>query len=336
MSLARPHDPCDRFATMRWWAMIFGVLSSAIACERLPRAVARNVAREPSPSYVVVRPPDPPTLIEAAPFSTCVPTLASGQHEIEHRGTTRSFVLDVPEGFGLRPLVLAFHGWGGDPDQLEGTTRIATAALKRGWVVARPIGFNKSFDAGACCGLAAESKVDDVGLAREIVAALARAACVDPARVYATGFSNGGFLAHRLGCEASDVFTAVASVAGTLGIERCEPKRAVSVLQIHGKADGIVPFAGNSSKKWSSVAFTVDTWTRALGCAAGAAEEVYARGAAKCVRNSACTDDVEVTLCRDEKAAHTWPGGPKSFGYGGSQDLDATETILGFFERHAR
>lgn len=292
-----------------------------------PGFVTYAKAAEPAAPEPIAEPPG------------CTPTLAAGRHELEHHGHVRSFIVDlpdVPESAGLRPLVLAFHGWGGDPDQLEGTTRISSIAASRGYVVVRPLGFNKSFDAGACCGLASETKVDDVGLVRALVAKLKAEACVDPARVYATGFSNGGFLSHRLGCEAGDVFTAVASVAGTLGIARCAPSRPVAVLQIHGKADGIVPFAGNSAKGWRSVATTVDTWTRALHCKADAAEESFVNGGARCVRNAACDEGTEVTLCRDEKAAHTWPGGPRSFGYGGSQDLDATETILSFFGRHSR
>ena len=35
-------------------------------------------------------------------------------------------------------------------------------------------------------------------------------------RVYSTGFSNGAFMSHRLACQASDVFAAIASVSGVL------------------------------------------------------------------------------------------------------------------------
>ena len=132
------------------------------------------------------------------------------------------------------------------------------------------------------------------------------------------------------------MFAAVASVAGTLGVERCAPTQPVSALHIHGRADGIVPFAGDSSKGYRSVATTVDTWITALRCAPDAAEESYVRGNARCVRNAQCDGGAEVTLCRDEKAMHTWPGGPHSTGFGGSQDLDATSMILDFFARHAR
>ena len=50
---------------------------------------------------------------------------------------------------------------------------------------------------------------------RAVVADVQRRYSVDPQRVYATGMSNGGMLAHRLACEAADVFAGIAAVAGT-------------------------------------------------------------------------------------------------------------------------
>jgi polyhydroxybutyrate depolymerase len=324
---------------MGWESARLGALLVFAPCVSCERAEPARSTLEP-PGYVAfAKEPVPPPPEAPTTAGACVSSLTAGRHELEHGGRARAFVVDLPAEpapAGPRPLLFAFHGWGGDPEQLEGTTRIASTASSRGYVVVRPYGFNKSFDAGACCGLASELRVDDVGLVRALVAKLEAEACIDRRRVYATGFSNGGFLAHRLGCEAADLFAAVASVAGTLGMPRCAPARPVSVLQIHGKADGIVPFAGNSAKGWRSVASTIDEWTRALRCPPDAAAESYANGGARCATNPACDGGSEVTLCRIEEAAHTWPGGPRSTGFGGSKALDATGTILAFFERHAR
>ena len=40
--------------------------------------------------------------------------------------------------------------------------------------------------------------------------------CIDRQRVFAAGMSNGGYMSHRLACEASDTFAAVAPVAEAL------------------------------------------------------------------------------------------------------------------------
>jgi polyhydroxybutyrate depolymerase len=293
----------------------------------LAGAPTASVTVEPALAHAA--PPLPPGVCpKKAPLS--------GPREVTVDGLVRTVHLDFPDDTSSpRPLVLAFHGWGGDPDQLERTTGLGAAANRRGWIAARPLGVGKSFHAGRCCGEASERGIDDVALARATIDLVAQEACIDRRRVYSTGFSNGGFLSHRLGCEAADAFAAVASVGGTFAIDRCAPSRPVSVLHIHGKIDAIVKFGGDEAKGWSSVATVIDAWVRADRCALDSAREVYGRGADRCVRSGACAGDAEVTLCRDDRAGHTWPGGPRSIGYGGSQDLDSTTMILDFFARHA-
>ncbi len=295
-----------------------------------------GLAGTPTASVLVVEAgaaPKPPPM----PPGVCPKNAAvSGPREAVVGGVVRTVYLDFPaDASSPRPLLLAFHGWGGDPEQLERTTGLSAAANKRGWIAARPLGLGKSFNAGTCCGEASELAIDDVALARAVIDLVAQEACVDRRRVYSAGFSNGGFLSHRLGCEAADTFAAVASVGGTLGIDRCAPSRAVSVLHIHGKSDGIVRFGGDPVKGWSSVATLIDAWVRADRCALDGAKQTFLHGSARCVRSGTCADGTEVTLCRDDRAGHTWPGGPRSTGFGGSQDLDATTMILDFFARHA-
>ena len=52
-------------------------------------------------------------------------------------------------------------------------------------------------------------------------------------------------MASRLACDRADVVAAIAPVSGTLGAgTRCTPSRPVSVLEIHGTSDRVVPYAG--------------------------------------------------------------------------------------------
>ena len=60
---------------------------------------------------------------------------------------------------------------------------------------------------GGCCSSACGAHlIDDVAFARALVSAVASLVPVDRSRVYSTGFSNGGFMSYRLGCQASDIF----------------------------------------------------------------------------------------------------------------------------------
>jgi polyhydroxybutyrate depolymerase len=307
----------------------FALAALVLDCDRAVPEPPRTPAARPPVAEEPLAEHGPPA---------CRPRAASGRRTVEHDGLARSFVVDVPARRDPRaPLLLAFHGWGGDPQQLERTTRLTERATGRGWVVVRPEGFQRSFAAGTCCGQAAERRLDDVGFVRKIIGSIGSEECVDPGRVFATGFSNGGFLAHRLGCEAADLVAGVAAVAGTISIETCAPSRPVAVLQIHGERDGIIPFAGRSAKRILGVPATIATWSRLSGCMPERVED-FVPGAAggaprgvRCVRRAGCLGGTEVTLCRDPGLAHAWPkGGPDATG------LDATEIVLSFFERHPR
>ena len=183
------------------------------------------------------------------------------------------------------PLVLAFHGGGGHAEHMAEHYGLTQKADEAGFIVAFPNGYSKlpggkfaTWNAGGCCGDARDRGVDDVGFARAVVAAVQARWRVDAGRVFATGMSNGGMLAHRLGCEAADVFRAVASVAGTDATQRCTPSRPVSVLHIHARDDDHVLYTGGAGPNafrdaskvmdFVSVPDTVSRWVQRNQCAA--------------------------------------------------------------------
>src|SRR5690606_902868 len=92
-----------------------------------------------------------------------------------------------------------------------------------------------------------QNEVPDIGFLRSLVGELAGRYPVDDKRVYVAGFSNGGFMAQRLACDAPGLFAAFASVgaAGYGGQPSiCGDSEPVSILFMHGTEDGIVPFTG--------------------------------------------------------------------------------------------
>jgi polyhydroxybutyrate depolymerase len=93
---------------------------------------------------------------------------------------------------------------------------------------------------------------------------------VDTARVYLVGHSNGGFMAHRMACEHASVIAAIVSLAGLppMDVSQCTPERPVSVLQIHGTDDAIIPFDGgaNSGRGFPSVDTALGMWRGRNGC----------------------------------------------------------------------
>jgi len=252
----------------------------------------------------------------------------------------RTAIVRIPPGYDpatATPVVLNFHGYGGSPTQEESLTLMDAESDTAGFVLVYPQGTGSipSWNAGACCGTAAESDLDDVGFVGTLLDTLEAELCVDATRVFATGMSNGGFLAQRLGCELSDRIAAIAPVAGVMGIPTCTPSRPVPVMEFHGTSDPVVPYDGDPAIGYPSVADTIAGWVQRDGCQ-GAATTTYANGDATCVTYGDCTADAEVTLCTIAGGGHTWPGGtPFPLLGNTSTDISATDAMWTFFQKHA-
>jgi polyhydroxybutyrate depolymerase len=236
----------------------------------------------------------------------------------------RGYKVHVPKGYDPKvpaPVLYAFHGFmQSAPLFVVNGTGFIPKSDQEGFILVMPNGiqddgFGGSWNAGVCCGVAAAQKLDDVGFVRAIHAEIQKHLNVDAQRVYATGLSNGGFMTHRLGCEASDLFAAIAPVAGSIGtaelgstgtnrdpdFKQCTPTKRIAVLMVHGDADGIVPYAGMKP--------SLDHWARANACQTTTepAPQPASGGDTTCVTYPGC-DGVEVTGCSVKGGGHCWFG----------------------------
>ena len=221
-------------------------------------------------------------------------------------GIQRSALVDVPPhaGGARLPLVLAFHGAGATGPFMEAYSGLTRLANRARFIAVYPTA-NGNLWNSAARGPAPE---DDVLFVRSLLDQLEARLCVDAARVYATGVSNGGSFTALLGCELSDRLAAIAPVAGGYGVQPpCHPARRLSVLEIHGTDDWVVPYAGTGPHGHGSVAGYLAMWARLDRCSgrptrrqleANAFLLVRARCAARTV-----VDHVELV-----GTPHIWPG----------------------------
>jgi polyhydroxybutyrate depolymerase len=267
-------------------------------------------------------------------------------------GRDRSYVEYVPATLDATrplPLVLVFHGGTGNAESAIRTTGFDAVADRMGFVVAYPNGTGPlprdtllTWNGGACCGYAQRHDVDDVGFARAIVADVEWRLTIDPARVYATGMSNGAILAQRLGCEAADLFAAIGPVAGTLNYSPCQPSRPVSVIEFHGTADTHIPYQGGYGPDslvdvdFASVRSSVGFWASLDGC--GSAPEAASSGGVRHETWTGCAAGTSVDLYTVVGGGHAWPGGQA--GWSGSDrpssSISATDLVAEFFLAHSR
>jgi len=260
--------------------------------------------------------------------------------DLEHDGVSRSYELYVPpayDGSTPVPVVLNFHGFTSSGLAQQENASMDETAAREGFIVVYPNGLDSSWNGGICCGSSAETNVDDVGFTRAVIEDLGERGCIDTARIYATGMSNGGFLSHRLACEAADVIAAAAPVAAVLGIDEaaCNPARPIPIMQLNGTADPLVRYEGGGLAGSPSAEESTDGWAARNGCT-GEPELSYENGAASCETVADCEGDASVTLCSIEGAGHCWPGQPCPERLGAlvgepTFDIDANEAMWGLF-----
>jgi polyhydroxybutyrate depolymerase len=269
----------------------------------------------------------------------------------------RQYKVHVPPNYDAAkptPVVFCIHGLGQNAVLFcVGGAALNTKADQEGFILVMPNGYQSSWNAGTCCGGASGERVNDVALFRAIFAEVGRHLNIDTRRVYATGLSNGGYMSYRLGCEASDIFAAIAPGAGAVGINsigggtngssdftECNPTRPVAVLDMHGTADPLIPYRlqAPSLAKFAS----------ADGCSSATvpATAPPSGGDTTCVTQTGCASGVEVTGCSVANGGHCWFGspdcgtgaGPVGLGIVGanSDTLVNNDAVAAFFKRIAR
>jgi polyhydroxybutyrate depolymerase len=272
---------------------------------------------------------------------------ASATVSLSYGGTARSYDLHVPSGSpgGPRPLVVNLHGYTGSPAQQEGLTAMNTLADSEGFFVAYPqgLGSTPDWNAGACCSAASEGDRDDVGFLNAVVDDIAAKTCVDLARVYSMGFSNGGMMTYRLACQDSSRFAAAASVSGSAVVPldgTCAPVHPMPLFHVHGNADPLVPYdggagglplSGRPTPIFPAAADEVAAFRTKNACPA-ASTVYFDDGNAHCDHWGPCQGGSEVIFCTIDQGGHAWPGGTGVFSE--SSPLDATAQIWTFFKRH--
>jgi polyhydroxybutyrate depolymerase len=226
------------------------------------------------------------------------------------------------------PVVINMHGRTGDGLQQAAQSYMFAKSNLEGFIAVHPESITSptSWNAGwGCCNPANMIGVDDVGFIRALISELEAKLCVDPDRVFATGFSNGGYLAHRVACELSDRIAAIGSVAGLLQVYSCPVTRPMPVFDVHGTADPLVSYS------W--VDPTIQYWVKNNACTT--METSYQNGDATCVTHGGCNQGADVVHCAIDGGGHQWPGGLTIGGLGkNSNDLIATDAMWAFFAAH--
>jgi polyhydroxybutyrate depolymerase len=267
---------------------------------------------------------------------------------LQSGGLDRRYVVHVPgsyDGSHAVPLVLVLHASGGNAMSAAQISGMSAKSDAAGFLAVYPEGTGTSatFNAGLCCGYAGRTMTDDVAFMRDVVTHVSADYLVDGRRIYATGMSNGAMMAHRLGCEMSDVLAAIAPVAGALEVE-CAPAQPVSVIVFHGTDDTIVPYEGGRAgyvprgmdADYEPVSTAVGHWA-ATGACTGASDEQVSANVTRQVQTG-CEAGYGVELYTVNGGGHAWPGGQPGGAWSDvpTTEVAATDVIWAFFAAHPK
>ena len=252
------------------------------------------------------------TAVKASPSPGCERSgFATGrrlERSIDVDGVERRYILDVPDA--LKPgepaaLLFDFHGVGHSGAGVWQVSGFRDLAPRERFITVYPDGLPVEFSRGdrKFGGPGWEIRVlapnRDVDFTIALLDRLEGEYCIDRARVFSTGFSNGGYFSHVLACTHADRFAAVAPVSGGWLPWPCKPARPIPVLIHHGRQDDVI---GVTEAREAFAA-----WVEIDGCATPVppAGEPGAQGIA-CRVSSDCRGGVGVEYCEGD-FAHRWP-----------------------------
>lgn len=268
-------------------------------------------------------------------------------------GLSRSYLIHLPSNYpenaAAMPLVLVLHGAGGNAEIMRETSGMNDVADRENFVVVYPNGMGildnylLSWNAVECCNYFKYPFVDDVGFLKELTGNLIAEYNIDTQRIYISGISNGGMMAYYMACNFSEAISAVAPVSASMPRMNCEPIDFLSVIDIHGSADRVIPFSGGLSPGWfvnlfslnfRSVPDAVSFWVKHNHCNKNAIEKRQGNVIKKLYDN--CDEGVEVVLYAIGQSGHVWPGGKRGWILSDkpTADLVASEVIWDFFKKH--
>ncbi|WP_109300995.1 T9SS type A sorting domain-containing protein [Aquimarina sp. AU474] len=262
---------------------------------------------------------------------TCIITISTYAQQVinttlQHDGRTRQYRLYIPQSYDANkpaPLILNYHGFTNNINVQYNQSNFQQLAEDNQFIFVTPQGLG--FLAGWAINNNFGGNEDDLGFSDALINKIQEDYNINEKRIYATGFSNGGFFSYRLACELSSRIAAVASVAGSMtrrwiDNNQCQPQHPTAVLQITGTNDNVISINGNGTNEpindvmeyWSAVN-NADATPDVIQLGGGSTRSIWDNG----------DNGVTAEFIRVQGKAHSWVGG----------NINTSQEIWDFFSR---
>jgi len=255
----------------------------------------------------------------------------------EFEGRNRNYKVFLPENYSKTanaPLMIYLHAYDWNTNIGMEYTQMNMVADTSGFILVCPSAINSRWNSGIADNPNWPApEVDDVGFINALIDTLSVNFSIDPERIYACGFSNGGFMSYKLACQLSHRIAAIASVGGIISagtVEQCNSQHTMPVLQIHGTLDNIVPIDGTNG--WNSVEETMSFWSELNGCV-----KIDTIQLPDIDPSDGCTvqkisyydsnEESEVIFLKVIDGGHSWPGASADYSWSGNRNMDINASV---------
>lgn len=245
-------------------------------------------------------------------------------------GVARTYRVHLPAGYNGRkafPLILAYPGHAEPSARFERYTGLSALPA----IVVYPDGLLGTDGTVAWQGAPYSSpQADDIAFTSTILREVRANLCVNRARTYAVGHSNGGGLVSMLACRLPGDFAAYAIVNGALYAQSqaaCTTSRApASIIDFHGTADPTIRYNGGEhlGGSYPPIFAAAQSWARRNGCVPTPLTIPITNSVTQFVWPLCNALGSEVSHYRITGGKHRWPVG----------NIAATRLIWQFFNRH--
>ena len=247
-------------------------------------------------------------------------------------GVKHVFLLDLPENSEGAALVVMLHGYGNTAESFRSRVHFEQVANPRGYAVVYVTGAPNPNDPVSATGWnagIAPAGNDDAAFLSSLARYLQQAYSLDEERTFAVGFSNGGFMAHRLAMEAGDVFEACVSVAGMMPAKIWDERKetnSISFFQIYGEKDELIPKYSDGSAGYAKDPAIEDVtayWASSNGLALCETQEIGNGSVLTRYWGEQIPDQVWNLFVKNGR--HAWPDEEQN-------GIDTNSLLLTFFD----
>lgn len=168
--------------------------------------------------------------------------------QLTFEGLNRTYRVWIPATYSgdvALPIIVNYHGTGGDPQSIDDfSSNLSAKANARNYIVVAPQGDKAGGETARWTVPGIGTTPDDVSFTNAMLDKLSAEFCIDQKRIFATGFSSGGAMSTWIGQADSERFAGIAPGGGVNLVDPTFQRFPIPIYAYHGTKDEFAFYNG--------------------------------------------------------------------------------------------